>query len=144
MEKGDALRYGGFQDLMINKLDALTCAGDCEGGELLVCTAYRKPDGTIHYGVPRDDYVRSTLTPVYRQVPGWREDISGIRSYRDLPPAARRYIEVMVKSIIDVARRGGQDDIPAPNLRYIGVGPDPDQIIRDVPDTATLLRDAGE
>jgi adenylosuccinate synthase len=50
----------------------------------------------------------------------------------------------MVKSIIDVARRGGQDDIPAPNLRYIGVGPDPDQIIRDVPDTATLLRDAGE
>src|SRR5471032_702161 len=39
VEKGDALRYGGFQDLMINKLDALTWSGDWKG-DLLVCTAY--------------------------------------------------------------------------------------------------------
>jgi len=30
--------------------------------------------------------------------------------------------------------------VALPNLRYIGTGPDPDQIIRDVPPTKELLK----
>jgi adenylosuccinate synthase len=42
VEKGDALRYGGFQDLMINKLDA--SRGRATGGATCgICTAYETP-----------------------------------------------------------------------------------------------------
>ena len=43
--------------------------------------------------------------------------------------------------IVRLAARGGS--LPSlPNLRYVGVGPDPDQIIADVPATAELIRQA--
>jgi adenylosuccinate synthase len=40
VEKGDVLRYGGFQDLMINKADALTHSGEWKG-DLLICHRLR-------------------------------------------------------------------------------------------------------
>lgn len=140
VEKGDALKYGGYDDIAINKLDALSYSdGWVEGGELLVCTAYRAPDGTIYRGVPRNDSLRKTLKPVYAQLPGWSEDISGVRSFADLPTNAKRYIAFCLKSIVDIA----SSDAPLkklPNLRYIGVGPLPAQIIKDIPSTEELLK----
>jgi adenylosuccinate synthase len=140
VEKGDALRYGGFQDLALNKLDALTYRGEWREGDLLVCTGYRAPHGATTLGVPRDDHVRSRLHPVYARLPGWSEDIAGVRSFAQLPANARRYVAFVVKSILHVATRGGHSSVPVPNLRYIGTGPDPDQIIRDVPATGELLK----
>lgn len=139
VEKGDALRYGGFQDIMINKLDALTYNGAWQGGELLICTGYRAPDGTVHAHVPRNDELRATLQPVYIQLPGWGEDISGVRTFDNLPYNAKRYVAAMVKATLDVAYRG---ETPAslPHLRYIGVGPDPAQVIKDAPKTAELIK----
>lgn len=137
VEKGDALRYGGFQDLVINKLDALT--DDCGyGGKLLVCTGYRAPDGTPVNGVPRNDNTRRELVPVYTELDSWTEDISSVRSFTDLPKAAQQYVAFCFKSIIQIAERGGHN-LPRPNLRYIGVGPDPEQLIKDVPETNALL-----
>jgi adenylosuccinate synthase len=45
----------------------------------------------------------------------------------------------MVRSLIEVAH---PDKLPAvlPNLRYLGVGPLPSQIIKDVPATAELIK----
>jgi adenylosuccinate synthase len=139
VEKGDALRYGGYHDLVINKLDALTHRGAWQG-DLLVCTGYRAADGTQTAGVPRDDDVRRKLQPVYASLPGWTEDIAGVKSFAKLPANAQRYVAFMVKSVVDVATRGGKTKNPLPNLRYIGTGPDPDQIIRDVPATIDLLK----
>ena len=44
----------------------------------------------------------------------------------------------MMRSLIQVAYG---DKLPAvlPNLRYLGVGPEPSQIIKDVPTTAELI-----
>ncbi len=139
VEKGDALRYGGYQDLVINKLDALTHRGAWQG-ELLVCTGYCARDGKMTAGVPRDDQVRKDLQPVFAKLPGWSEDIAGITSFARLPKNAQRYVAFMMKSILDVATRGGSSSVPVPNLRYIGTGPDPAQIIRDVPATRDLLK----
>lgn len=137
VEKGDALRYGGYQDLVINKLDALT--DDCgHGGPLLVCTHYTDADGNKVDGVPRNDALRKTLNPAYAELPSWTEDISHVRSFNDLPQAAQRYVAFCLKSIIDVATRGGRD-LDLPNLRYVGVGPDPEQLIKDLPSTQALL-----
>lgn len=140
VEKGDALRYGGFQDLMINKLDALTHTGDWEG-ELQICVAYETPDGRRLHHVPRNEAVRKTLKPVYTRHPGWGELLSDVRSFNDLPEAARKYVAAMVRSVLDVAYDGLDRPSPdkLPNLRYLGVGPDPEQIIKDVPSTADLV-----
>lgn len=133
VEKGDALRYGGFQDIMINKIDALSGAP-----ELLICTAYEDAAGRRYAHVPRNEALRKTLRPVYTKHAGWSEDISGIRHFADLPLNARRYTAAMVRSLIEVAY---PEKLPAvlPNLRYLGVGPDPSQIIKDIPATAELI-----
>jgi adenylosuccinate synthase len=137
VEKGDALRYGGFQDLMINKLDALTWSGDWKG-ELQLCTAYEAADGGRRFHVPRNEAVRKSLRPVYERFPGWAEDLSGVRHFADLPANARRYVAGMVRAILDVAYEGIPLPASLPNLRYLGVGPGTSQIIKDVPPTAEL------
>ena len=138
VEKGDALRYGGFQDLALNKLDALTRP---EGwhGPLRICVAYTGPGGERLEHVPRDDNHRRTLTPVYKELPGWDEDISAVRRFADLPEAARTYVAWLMRSVIDIANQGDHSPGHRPNLRYIGVGPDPSQIIKDIPSTEALL-----
>ncbi len=141
VEKGDALRYGGFQDVMINKSDALTHSGPWNG-DLLICTSYQDASGKIYQHVPRNEAVRKTLKPVYTRHPGWTEDISKIRHFAELPLNAQRYVAAMMKSTLDVAYAG--EPWPAaeklPNLRYLGVGPEPSQIIKDVPATADLVK----
>ncbi len=133
VEKGDALRYGGFQDIMINKIDALSGAP-----ELLICTAYADASGKRYGHVPRNEALRKTLHPVYSKHAGWSEDISGVRHFADLPKNAQRYTAAMIRSVLEVAH---PDKLPAvlPNLRYLGVGPDPSQIIKDVPATSDLI-----
>lgn len=138
VEKGDALRFGGFQDVMINKLDALSWQGEWQG-KLKICVAYQDAEGNHHLGVPRDDRLRSRLQPVFEEFEGWAEDISGVRHYSDLPAAAQAYVRGMMKALLRVAYRGDNWPEELPNLRYIGVGPDPSQIIKDVPATAELL-----
>ncbi len=137
VEKGDALRYGGFQDLMINKADALTGAD-----ELLICTAYQDAAGKVYHHVPRNEAVRKTLKPVYATYPGWTEDISKVRKFADLPVHAQRYVAGMVKALFDVAYEGldWPADDKLPNLRYLGVGPEPSQIIKDLPSAAELIK----
>ncbi|MBX7122933.1 MAG: adenylosuccinate synthetase [Opitutaceae bacterium] len=141
VEKGDVLRYGGFQDLMINKADALTHSGEWKG-DLLIAIAYEDAAGRRYSHVPRNEAVRKTLRPVYTRHPGWSEDISKVRKFADLPVNARRYVAAMVRSVLNVAYGEVDESWPKtlPNLRYLGVGPDPSQIIKDVPATADLVR----
>ena len=137
VEKGDALRYGGFQDLAINKLDALNHREDWKGN-LKICVAYRDEKGNRVDHLPRDETFRAQLAPVYREYAGWTEDISTVRNFEALPLEAQVYVAAMVKAIMDVAYG---DRLPSKpfNLRYVGVGPDPEQIIRDVPETPELI-----
>jgi adenylosuccinate synthase len=137
VEKGDALRYGGFQDLMINKLDALTWSGEWRG-DLQICVGYEDRNRKRVGHVPRNEAVRKALKPVYKAYPGWAEDISGVRKFADLPVNARCYVGGMVKSILDVAYEGHAWPRDIPNLRYLGVGPAPSQLIKDLPTASEL------
>ena len=105
VEKGDVLRYGGYQDLMINKSDALTHSGDWQG-ELLICTHYENAAGKKFHHVPRNEAVRKTLRPVYTKHAGWSEDISHVRHFADLPKNAQKYVAAMVRSTLEVAYHG--------------------------------------
>jgi adenylosuccinate synthase len=103
-----------------------------------VCVAYETSDGKRCSHVPRNEAVRKSLRPVYESFPGWAEDISNVRHFADLPANARRYVGAMVRGILDVAYGGEPRPATPPNLRYLGVGPGPSQIIKDVPSTADL------
>jgi adenylosuccinate synthase len=139
VEKGDALRYGGFQDLMINKADALSHEGEWRG-DLRICVAYADAAGRRYAHVPRNDVLRKTLQPVYTEHAGWSEDISKVRSFRELPKNAQRYVGAMMRTIVEAAYAGEKWPERLPNLRYLGVGPEPSQIIKDVPVTSELVK----
>jgi len=141
VEKGDSIRYGGCQDLMINKIDVLG-RGEDWNGKLKICIAYEDARGKRYYGVPRSDSLRKALSPVYLEFESWDEDLSRVRSWEQFPDKARYYVAAMMKAVIHIATRKGESPVPLPNLRYIGVGPGPNQIITDIPDTHSLLRHA--
>ncbi|MFP6887813.1 MAG: adenylosuccinate synthetase [Opitutales bacterium] len=143
VEKGDALRHCGFDDFAINKLDALSHSDDWNG-DMKICVAYRKPDGGILRRVPRHDVLRHTLEPVYESLPGWSEDLTDAKSFADFPPNAKRYVAHMVSSVLDVAFPQGFEGRELPQVRYVGVGPEPGQVIRDAPPTLRLIEKFAE
>ena len=136
VEKGNCLRYGGFDDLVINKLDALSQrAGCCE--VLKVCVAYEDEVNGRIKRVPRSELARRRLKPVYMELEAWTEDLRALRSFEQLPNAAKAYVAFCVQAIFDLA---DEADKKPPQVRYLGVGPLPGQIIRDVPEFEDLLK----
>ena len=54
--------------------------------------------------------------PIYENLPGWTEDISGCRSFEELPKAAQAYVEF-------VEERSGA------RISVVGVGPEREQAV---------------
>jgi adenylosuccinate synthase len=80
-------RVSGLTDLSLNCVDVLT------GLETVkICKAYEY-EGKIIEEFPASLNVLSQCKPVYEEMPGWTEDITGARSLTDLPQNARHYIE---------------------------------------------------
>lgn len=82
-----ARRVSGITDLSLNSIDVLS------GVETLkICTAYRYK-GEVMEEFPASLSVLAECEPIYEEMPGWQEDITGVRSLDDLPENARHYIE---------------------------------------------------
>ncbi|MEE9228377.1 MAG: adenylosuccinate synthase [Acidimicrobiia bacterium] len=87
-----ATRINGLTDIALTKLDVLS-----EFDRLKVCVAYETDKGRFDE-FPRQQRVLYESRPVYEELPGWAEDISGARSLEDLPPKARDYIAYVEKA----------------------------------------------
>lgn len=99
----NAARLNSLTGLAITKLDVL---GGIE--TLKICTGYEY-GGKILKEVPAGIKVLSACRPVYEEMPGWKEDISGIRDFRDLPNTTRKYldnIEKLTEIPIDIVSVG--------------------------------------
>lgn len=110
-----AKRVSGITDLSVNSLDVLT------GIETLkICVAY-KHNGNIIKEFPANLRILSECEPVYEELPGWTEDITGVRSLHELPENARHYLE----------RISQLTEIP---ISIFSVGPDREQtnVVRSV------------
>ncbi|MGH7907787.1 MAG: adenylosuccinate synthase [Candidatus Binataceae bacterium] len=82
-----AARLSGIWGLALTKLDVLTGIDPIK-----ICCAYDA--GTSRYDeMPASRRLLERARPIYEEMPGWTEDISGARSIRDLPANARRYLE---------------------------------------------------
>ena len=107
-----ASKYGcrlqGTTDVAFTVLDVLGYLD-----EIPVCTGY-EVDGKITTDFPATALLEKAK-PVYETLPGWKEDIRGIRKYEDLPENCRKYIEFVEKQIgfpITMISNGpGREDI---------------------------------
>ena len=81
----------GTSSIALTKLDVLSGLSS-----IRVATGYRLKGKLLkHY--PHDALLLSECVPVYKEMKGWEEDITGITKYRDLPTNAVRYIEFIEK-----------------------------------------------
>jgi adenylosuccinate synthase len=102
-----AIRVNGLGGLAITKLDTLTGLKTIK-----VCTAYRLGKEQITEFPASVDQV-ARCQPLYEECAGWTEDISGVREFSQLPPAARRYlerIEQLTQTSIHIVSVGAQRD----------------------------------
>jgi adenylosuccinate synthase len=82
-----ARRVSGITDLSLNSIDVLT------GLETVkICTAYRY-NGDLIDEYPANLNILKQCEPVYEELPGWTEDITGCKSLDELPENARHYVE---------------------------------------------------
>jgi adenylosuccinate synthase len=82
-----ACRVNGFTGLAVTKLDVLSGMEKVKIG-----VGYRGPNGEEYDEPPMDPDVLETLEPVYEEVSGWSEDITGVRVLDELPTAARHFL----------------------------------------------------
>ena len=91
-----ATRYGvevqGATNIALTKLDILSYMD-----EIPVCAAY-EIDGEITHEFPFPA-VLEKAKPVVEYLPGWGCDISGVRTWADMPQAARDYVEYVEQAI---------------------------------------------
>lgn len=86
-------QVNGVDEIMLTKLDILS-----QFDTIQMCTGYEYHGKRVHY-VDLDAYQLDQVKPIYRTLKGWGSDISGIRNYRDLPAAARRYVETVERLV---------------------------------------------
>jgi adenylosuccinate synthase len=103
-------RLSGVDSACVMLLDVLSGFD-----ELQICTAY-EIDGRRTTTFPSHVEDLRRARPVYETVPGWKEDLTGVRTAADLPQAARAYL-----------RRVGE--IAGVPVEVASVGPARDQTI---------------
>jgi adenylosuccinate synthase len=84
-----ANRINGLSEFFLTKLDVLG-AWD----RIPVCVAY-EIDGVRHDEMPMTQSEFHHATPVYEFFDGWNEDISGCRSFEELPKNAQTYVRAL-------------------------------------------------
>ncbi|SNS68368.1 adenylosuccinate synthase [Rhodococcoides kyotonense] len=110
-----ATRVNGITDYFLTKLDVLSSLDT-----IPICVAY-DVDGVRHDEMPMTQTGFHHAKPIYEEMPGWWEDISGARTFEDLPKNAQNYVLRL-------------EELSHAHISCIGVGPGRDQTIvrRDI------------
>jgi len=103
-------RINGVTDFVMTKLDVLTGLTT-----IPVCVAY-DVDGVRVEEVPVSQSDFHHAVPIYEEFPGWNEDISGARTFEELPRNAQDYVLAI-------------EAMSGSRISAIGVGPDREAII---------------
>ena len=99
-----ATRINGLTNFFLTKLDVLS------GIESIpVCVAYRVGE-TVFDEMPMSQSDFHHAVPVYEELPGWSDDISGVTDFDDLPKNAQAYVKAL-------------EDLSGAPISAIGVGP---------------------
>ncbi|HET9499884.1 MAG TPA: adenylosuccinate synthase [Marmoricola sp.] len=105
-----AARVNGLTEFFLTKLDVLD-----SWERIPVCVAY-EVDGVRHDEMPMTQTQFHHAQPVYEFFDGWEEDISGCRTFAELPKNAQRYVEAL-------------EDMSGAPIWGVGVGPGREQTL---------------
>lgn len=105
-----AVRLNGLTSLAINKLDTLTGLK-----KLKIATHYERHGERVDH-FPADISLLEDCKPVYEEFDGWTDDISGCKTFDELPENAKKYIEAIER-------------LAGCRVSMIGVGPSREQNI---------------
>ena len=106
-----AIRLNGIDSLALMKLDVLSGLNTIK-----VCTAYHLNGQHIHE-YPVHLAQLNQCQAIYKEFPGWKQDITKLVSFEKLPPEARRYIHFI------------EEELKIP-IDIISVGPNREEIIK--------------
>jgi adenylosuccinate synthase len=105
-----AVMINGADELAITNLDGLDGLDTVQ-----ICTAYTLRGKTIHYP-PSTAADLAACVPVYETHQGWKQDLSGIRKFADLPPLAKAYLKRL-------------EELTGARVSLVGIGPDREQTL---------------
>lgn len=105
-----AVRVNGMTDLVITKLDILSGMD-----KIKVCTGYTVNNTLIHE-LPGGADGLVACSPVYEEMPGWTEDVTHIRRWKELPRNAQAYLE-RIAAIAETP------------IKLVSLGPEREQIL---------------
>jgi adenylosuccinate synthase len=97
-------RVNSVDSWAVTKLDVLSGMD-----KLKICVAYKDSDRTYKH-FPSDSRILSGIRPVYQELPGWNEPLTGIKQWTDLPLAAREYLTFI-------------EDFTATRISILSIGP---------------------
>ncbi len=95
----------GLTDIVITKIDVLTGLD-----EILACVGY-EIDGKVYDYIPSDQADVAKAKPVYKVFKGWKEDISKLSTYDELPQEAKDYLAYI-------------EEFTGVRISMVSVGPD--------------------
>ncbi len=104
-------RINGLSSAALTRLDVLDPLP-----VINVCTAYRVYGETIAT-MPASSAAMAAAEPVYKELPGWRQDTAGVRHFEDLPVEAQSYVRFI-------------EDVLGVPICLVSVGPEREQAIR--------------
>jgi adenylosuccinate synthase len=99
-----AARVNGLTEHFLTKLDVLSAFDT-----LKVCRAYRY-QGDEYEHFPPHQSIFHHAEPVYEELPGWNDDITGAREFSDLPKEAQAYVDRL-------------EELAGVPIRWVSVGP---------------------
>ncbi|AUN39067.1 adenylosuccinate synthase [Tsukamurella tyrosinosolvens] len=105
-----ATRVNGITDYFLTKLDVLSSIENVP-----ICVAY-EIDGVRYDEMPPNQTDFHHAKPIFETMPGWWEDISGCRTFEDLPKNAQDYVLRL-------------EELSGAHISCIGVGPGRDETI---------------
>jgi adenylosuccinate synthase len=108
-------RLNSINGLVVTRLDVLSGFDS-----LKVCTGYMLDGKELKY-VPNDISDLERLTPVFKEMKGWKQDLRSARAITDLPDEARTYLDFM-------------EDFTGVPIAVLSIGPDRDETIMLKPD----------
>lgn len=100
-----ATMMNGLTDIVLTKIDVLSGLD-----KLYVCTGY-EIDGKVYDYIPSDQAMVAKAKPIYKEFDGWKEDISKMESFDELPKNCKAYIRFI-------------EEFTGVRMSMVSVGPD--------------------
>jgi adenylosuccinate synthase len=105
-----AVMINGADELAITNLDGLDGLDSIK-----ICTAYRLDGKVVNYPPATISDIEK-CEPIYEEHQGWKQDLSGIRDYKDLPDLAKSYLNRL-------------SELAGARIALVGIGPSRDQTL---------------